>query len=482
MVETTNVSPQAVALALFQRTTPLHALPDAARHWLQLALAAHAAAPDDPKVARDLLLAAPIDGVHAQGQCVAACAALWSGGKQRVGREPALLRLDKKHQRYAKRLAALVRLSRALADIPAAVEVNDHHLCIAAPKTDHPAIAAALEPWQKHIGKSELVADDSAVALALGDAPMLLLPAPAYGLPDRLRGEEPLTEGARRMLRHVFEKMLAREKKVHNGETPDDVHQMRVAIRKLRASMQIVEPFFAPGVLRRFRRKLSAVADALGGVRDYDVFLADIAARSGSADSADALALAPLTQAAHKQRTKARAALLQVLESESYGKLKHQFATFLCTPGADVADPGETSSQPRVRDGAGSLIWRRYEAWRAFEVALPNADDHTLHQARITGKRLRYTLEFFADVLGDEVDQLLDPLVALQTNLGDLQDGAVAHSHIAALGLGDDPGAQRYLDARTDNHASLLAALPALWHAVDNDEYRARLLGAIGTI
>jgi CHAD domain-containing protein len=132
-----------------------------------------------------------------------------------------------------------------------------------------------------------------------------------------------------------------------------------------------------------------------------------------------------------------------------------------------------------VRDFAGSAIWRRYELWRAYEVLLPNATDETLHQARIAGKRLRYTLEFFGEALGPHVEQVLTPLIALQENLGSLQDGVVAGVHIAALGLGDDPGAQRYLAARTAERALLLAELPRRWEKVASATYRRRLFELI---
>ena len=133
----------------------------------------------------------------------------------------------------------------------------------------------------------------------------------------------------------------------------------------------------------------------------------------------------------------------------------------------------------RVRDFAGSAIWRRYELWRAYEVALPSATPTTLHQARIAGKRLRYTLEFFVEALGKQVEQALNPLIALQENLGALQDGVAARAHTAALGLADDPGAQDYLGARELERAALLADLPRLWEKVASATYRRRLFEMI---
>ena len=132
-----------------------------------------------------------------------------------------------------------------------------------------------------------------------------------------------------------------------------------------------------------------------------------------------------------------------------------------------------------MRDFAGGAIWRRYELWRAYEVVLPNAESETLHQARIAGKRFRYTLEFFDDALGPKVEQALTPLIALQENLGTLQDGVTARMHVASLGLADDPGTLDYLASREQDRDALLAELPRLWEKVASATYRRRLFELI---
>ena len=53
------------------------------------------------------------------------------------------------------------------------------------------------------------------------------------------------------------------------------------------------------------------------------------------------------------------------------------------------------------------------------------ADIETIHQLRIAAKWLRYTLEFFREALGPEVDQLIPRVVALQDHLGWLHDADV---------------------------------------------------------
>ncbi|MEM8533519.1 MAG: CHAD domain-containing protein, partial [Chloroflexota bacterium] len=299
-------------------------------------------------------------------------------------------------------------------------------------------------------------------------------------LPDQLSGDEPFGEGARRVLRRIFEKMLAREEGVRTSdEDPEDVHQMRVATRKLRAALQIVEPVFEPQFIRQYRRDLRRVAQDLGAVRDYDVFLMDVQGVQQTLPEGEQTQLQTFVSAITEERLKRRVGLLEDLQTKRYNRFKQLFATFLTEPGAGVLTSSETGVPPRIRDMAGSMIWRRYEQWRAFEVLLDNGREETLHDARIAGKRLRYTIEFFADALGPRVNQVLEPLIALQDNLGNIQDGAVFQEHIRDLGLAKDAGAQTYLKARLASHDSHLAEYPALWAKVASATYRRNLFGLI---
>jgi CHAD domain-containing protein len=190
-------------------------------------------------------------------------------------------------------------------------------------------------------------------------------------------------------------------------------------------------------------------------------------------------ALDPLIAAVAAERAQARATLLAALGSKRYANFKREFAGFLVLPGAGGLPSPAPGITQRVRDFAGSAIWRHYELWRAYETLLPGGSDENLHQARIAGKHLRYTIEFFADALGPNVKQVLAPLVTLQECLGTLQDAVTARKHIAALGLADDAGAQEYLAARDAERAPLLAELPDLWEHVANTTYQRQLFELI---
>jgi CHAD domain-containing protein len=488
---------QALALALFDDADAVHHLPAHARRLLQQAAAYYSAARhadgERPgRVGRDLALAASIPDLSPDDQAVVACVVALQRTKVRPQREPVFLRLAGKEQHIALSLAAILRLADALDVEPSGsvriqVDGNDVTLLVGG---EHAAEVVRraderADLWRDRIGTLTVrVTEPDPLDGAVAPAPDGQDAEPALDLltvpvaPDHAIGGEPIAEASRRQLRRFFDKLLAREDAVRDDEDIEDVHQMRVATRRIRASLQVVEGVYDAKLIRRYRRGLRRVAQSLGAVRDGDVFLAHVVAYRDSLPADAHGRLEPLIAAVTAERAQARERLLADLDAKRYKKLKQAFALFLTTPGADTAT-SESGPTPRVRDFAGSAIWRRYEFWRAYETILPDAVDETLHQARIAGKRLRYTLEFFAEALGPHVDQVLSPLVDLQECLGALQDVVTARAHLATLGLANDPGAQDYLAARDVEHEAHLAELPRKWEKVASATYRRRLFELI---
>lgn len=82
----------------------------------------------------------------------------------------------------------------------------------------------------------------------------------------------------------------------------------------------------------------------------------------------------------------------------------------------------------RVRDVLPSILYARFADISAYSewVEGPYVSIERLHRLRIASKGLRYTLEFFGDVLGKEAEIMIKEVTALQDHLGDLHDAVVA--------------------------------------------------------
>src|SRR4029079_15332229 len=170
---------------------------------------------------------------------------------------------------------------------------------------------------------------------------------------------------------------------------------------------------------------LRDIARALGGVRDLDVLIENVESFRDRLPADQQTGLPSMIEEWRVNRWKMRKALLRLLDSKEYTRLKRDMKRFL---EEEVAHPDETEgAQPyQVRHVVGSVVMVRYEAVRAFE-ALPGEPTLTqIHALRIVGKYFRYSLEFFRDVLSKDVATMIRDVTRLQDNLGELHDADVA--------------------------------------------------------
>ncbi|HET9001340.1 MAG TPA: CHAD domain-containing protein [bacterium] len=243
-----------------------------------------------------------------------------------------------------------------------------------------------------------------------------------------MRADEPWPEAGRRILRVHFLGMLANEDATRRGNDIEALHDMRVANRRQRAIFRIVAPYFKREAIRAFRDELRTLAGRLGAVRDLDVLIdaADDYRRPSGVDTPSALE--PLLDEWRKRRATARDELLTYLNGDDYRALIQRYMVFLSSTGAGVkeAAPGGPPQPSLVRHILPAKIWRQYGKVRAYETVLEQASIKTLHALRIEGKRLRYLLEFFSELLGPDAAEATEALVALQDHLGELHDSDVA--------------------------------------------------------
>src|SRR5579863_2312200 len=80
-------------------------------------------------------------------------------------------------------------------------------------------------------------------------------------------------------------------------------------------------------------------------------------------------------------------------------------------------------TRERIRHAARRIVQSNAALFLARgERAVAAGRDDELHALRIAGKRLRYNLEFFSDLLGRDVATALGLLELVQDKLGDVAD------------------------------------------------------------
>lgn len=205
----------------------------------------------------------------------------------------------------------------------------------------------------------------------------------------------------------------------------EGVHQMRVALRRLRAIERIFRRCLRSDEIANIATRAKAIAGRLGPARDWDVFLEETlpaAADGGSAPAsvralkaqAEAARAAAWADAVAAVREPAFTAfLLDVMEAGTVARWREDAKKALSLPARDFA--------PKVLDRALK------KALRMAEDTLGEADLAARHPLRIALKKLRYPIQLFRGVYPKEDrKEYMAALSALQDAFGALNDAVVA--------------------------------------------------------
>jgi triphosphatase len=256
-------------------------------------------------------------------------------------------------------------------------------------------------------------------------------PAPPDFGPTEVDGALSTGEFAFRILRKQFGIFLAHEPGTRIGEDPEELHDMRVATRRMRAAMKIFEVAL-PARTRAFRDSLKWVAGALGEVRDIDVQLGHLEGWTSEAAPEDREPLKALRTVLEGRRAEARKAMLRVLDSRRYARLIASFADFLRNGPSQRA----AGARQPITEAATGLVRKPYRKVRKLGDPLTEESSaEEFHELRKKGKRLRYALEFLSEIYGEPLKEFIGPLKDLQDVLGDHQDAEVATTHLRELSL-----------------------------------------------
>ena len=308
-----------------------------------------------------------------------------------------------------------------------------------------------------------------------------------------VRVDEPLVEAGRKILRFHCERMLASEDGTREGKDIEALHHMRVATRRQRAAFRIVAPYFKRKAIRAFQDELRAAAGYLGAVRDLDVLI-EATERYQTSLSADAAGwLQPLLDEWREKRNAAREEMLAYLNGDDYQAFKERYEAFLSATGAGVKDtaPDDLPEPHLVRHILPGEIWGHYGRVRAYDTVLAWASIATIHALRIEGKRLRYLLEFFGEVLGPGVSEAIDAIVALQDHAGELHDVAVTigllrHFLMYSAHASAEPAVaasvKGYLKLQQGRLRTLQRTLKRPWRRVTSRRVRSVLARAVATL
>jgi CHAD domain-containing protein len=231
------------------------------------------------------------------------------------------------------------------------------------------------------------------------------------------------------MLRAASHRMLLHEPGTRLGADPEDLHRMRVTVRRMRSLLRMHGPHL-PGAIRSLGDDLRWLGGVLGPVRDLDVQLEQLASWRASRPPAERNLLRPLEALLLERRVQARSAMLAELDSRRYVRLVRRLKRRL------RAGPGGKPLRGRtpIRKVAPDLVRKRRRAlMRAGRAIRPGSAPADYHRVRILAKRFRYCLEFHGPLWGEPARRVIAKLKKLQDVLGAHQDAEVSLDRLRRL-------------------------------------------------
>ena len=221
-------------------------------------------------------------------------------------------------------------------------------------------------------------------------------------------------------LQAQLEALLAREPGVRIGRDPEELRRMRVAVRRLRATLRASREILGPRVVDGLRRELDWLGTALGAVRDVDLVTSYVAAEVGALSGAARRPGARLLRRLEIDRAHAWDHLLATLDSARYPRLMSRLKTVL----------GRAPRRPLAVSlpESAALQWKKVRRAVKRLPARPSAAE--LHEVRVKVKRARYAAELAAGAVGRPADRFVEQAKRVQDILGEHQDAVVIEEYL----------------------------------------------------
>ena len=226
-----------------------------------------------------------------------------------------------------------------------------------------------------------------------------------------------------RIVAHCLRHLLGNWTAIAVARDPEGIHQMRVAIRRLRSAVTLFGgPFRA--ALQPLEGDIRWLAQALGPARDLDVFEDEVFRPAAAAHGEDPRFEA-LTAIVRARRQEAWNNVISTLASERFRGLMLDIAA--ATLGKPWLATSTMAAERSAKVLARKRLARRHARAMKLGKIVKTLDAPGRHRLRIRLKKFRYALDFFASLYPiRRVTKHLDRLGALQDVLGHMNDAAVA--------------------------------------------------------
>lgn len=247
------------------------------------------------------------------------------------------------------------------------------------------------------------------------------------------------------LLAHCARQMAANQAAILTDQNASGIHQMRVAMRRLRSVHAAFKPVRPPLGTTEVIEQVKRLFRPLGTARDLDIFCTETMPTLQKEAAGVGPSLVPLAAAAEELRREAWTRAIRSVDDHTFTRmlldLGHLSATASAPGDGSATSPDATKKDPALAPFARSRLDRRYRQVVRQGGDLKGMDDEARHDLRKRLKSLRYEAAFFAPLWPrHQVKAFVKPLKRLQDEFGAINDAATAASvaRLAAERIGGD--------------------------------------------
>jgi len=287
---------------------------------------------------------------------------------------------------------------------------------------------------------------------------------PPKAAPITLARDTTVRQGFGSIMQSSIDCLAKSETAALHGGGIECIHQMRVALRRLNATLSLFKDVIASPRTPRITDDLRWIESILGGARDWDVF-ATQTLQKADRDPGMGLAAENIAHAASALRRAAHRKAAYAVRSPRYSACSRALNTWVADQQwCERLDPG---IRPLLEAPLAEIgrPWLRRSARKAHEAGkrIKHLTAKQRHRLRIALKQLRYDTEALSSLYAArKVNRYGGALRDLQDVLGDLNDLVVARKLLAVVKSPDCPAVDDRLRAVS---AKRLKALAPAWRA-----------------
>jgi len=228
--------------------------------------------------------------------------------------------------------------------------------------------------------------------------------------------------GLEKIVSYYFEIAMQNRAGCEIGIDSEYVHDMRVALRKIRTALQCFRDYIGRREYLYLKNNCKWIAFFLGKVRDCDVYkvkvlnlLPEVREKNSNYE------MKYILEELNRIREENRRVMKLNFKSRRYKSFVLKFEGF-CKNICGLKNHKEILLRDLFQETLNKILKSLKKNIKRVRNAGLSADDIDIHRLRINFKKLRYTFEFFADLLNENQRMVRQKLPDIQNALGDYVD------------------------------------------------------------